>query len=131
MKKLTPVLFVKNIEETLPFWLERLKFTKTIEVPGEAGLGFCILQRGGVEVMLQTQESLREDLPQLADEELSCTGVMLFVEVDELDEFITATECCEIVSPERTTFYGMREIAVRAPGGCVVIFAQKVGEQAG
>lgn len=129
MKKLTPVLFVKSIEEALPFWTERLKFTKTVDVPGENGLGFCILQHGDVEVMLQTQESLREDLPQLAAAELSATGVMLFLELEDLDEVLKAIEGCEIVVPERTTFYHMREIAVRAPGGCVIIFAQKVGEQ--
>jgi len=30
MKKLTPVLFVEAIEPCLPFWTERLGFTKTV-----------------------------------------------------------------------------------------------------
>jgi hypothetical protein len=33
-------------------------------------------------------------------------------------------EGVEVVSPRRTTFYGMHEIAVREPGGNVVVFAQ-------
>ncbi|MDA1259245.1 MAG: hypothetical protein O3A20_01340 [Planctomycetota bacterium] len=48
------------------------------------------------------------------------------MEVADLDAVIAATRGCEIVVPERTTFYGMRELAVRAPGGFLVIFAQKV-----
>ena len=31
----------------------------------------------------------------------------------------------DIVIPERTTFYGSREIGVRAPGGFTVVFAAK------
>ena len=44
----------------------------------------------------------------------------------DLGPILTATAGCEIVVPERTTFYGMRELAVRAPGGFVVVFAQAV-----
>ncbi len=33
---------------------------------------------------------------------------------------------CKITVPERVTFYGMREIGVRAPGGHTVIFATPV-----
>lgn len=130
MKKLTPILYVDKIEDCLPFWMEKLKFNKTIEVPGEDGLGFCILVRENVEVMLQTRAALEEDLPQLANGSFDCSGVMLFLETDDLDEIIAATKDCEIVAPERTTFYGMRELGVRAPGGCVVVFAQTVAEEA-
>ncbi len=130
MKKLTPILYVDKIEDSLPFWVERLKFNKTIEVPGEHGIGFCILERDTVEVMLQTKAALKEDLPQLAQGSFDCSGVMLFLETDDLYEIIAATKGCEIVAPERTTFYGMRELGVRAPGGCVVVFAQKVAEEA-
>ena len=34
-----------------------------------------------------------------------------------------AVQGCENVIAERTTFYGAREIGVRAPGGFVVVFA--------
>jgi len=33
MKKLTPILLVKEIEPSLPFWVDRLGFKKTVEVP--------------------------------------------------------------------------------------------------
>ncbi|MDA7977770.1 MAG: hypothetical protein MPJ50_03240 [Pirellulales bacterium] len=131
MKNLTPVLSVNNIEDSLPFWTERLKFTKTIEAPGENGLNFCALQRGDVEVMLQTKASIKDDLPQVAALGFQGGGVMLFVKVEDLEEIISAVEGCEIIVPDRTTFYGMREIGVRAPGGCVILFAQRVGEEDG
>ncbi|HEV2736008.1 MAG TPA: hypothetical protein VGV85_14270, partial [Longimicrobiaceae bacterium] len=83
MKKLTPVLYVEEIEPALPFWVERLGFAKTAEVPHGDRLGFVILQKGGVEVMYQTRDSVREDLPQVAG--MPMGGSMLFVEVDDLD----------------------------------------------
>jgi hypothetical protein len=39
----------------------------------------------------------------------------VFVEVDDLDEAIKATEGAETLVPRRQTFYGMDEVFVRAP----------------
>ena len=40
VKKITPVLFVEEVEPCVKFWVERLGFTKTIEVPeGTPGHG--------------------------------------------------------------------------------------------
>jgi len=33
VKRITPVLLVKEIEPLIPFWVDRLGFTKTIAVP--------------------------------------------------------------------------------------------------
>jgi len=33
VKRITPVLLFKEIEPLVPFWVDRLGFTKTIEVP--------------------------------------------------------------------------------------------------
>ncbi len=33
VKRITPVLFVKEIEPVLPFWVDALGFARTIEVP--------------------------------------------------------------------------------------------------
>jgi hypothetical protein len=65
-KKLTPVLFVKEIEPVLPFWVEGLGFTKTAEAPEGDKLGFVILERDGVEVMCQTYASVDKDMPAIA-----------------------------------------------------------------
>lgn len=68
IKKLTPVLFVKEIEPVLPFWVQGLGFTKTAEVPEGNKLGFVILEKDGVEVMYQTYASVDKDLPSIAGE---------------------------------------------------------------
>ena len=122
MKKLTPVLYVEEIEPALPFWVERLGFEKTAEVPHGDRLGFVILQRGAVEIMYQTRDSVREDVPALGG--MPTGGSMLFVQVDDLDAVERALEGIEPVTPRRKTFYGADELIVREPGGNVVNFAQ-------
>lgn len=124
MKKLSPVLMVEAIEPCLPFWVDRLGFELTAQVPEGDRLGFVILVRGGVELMLQSTESVAKDIPALASE---LGAAALFVEVDDLNAVERALGGVEPVIPRRTTFYGMDELVVRAPGGHVVIFAQHAG----
>jgi uncharacterized glyoxalase superfamily protein PhnB len=123
--KLTPVLLVEEIEKSLPFWVDRLGFTKTVEVPEGNRLGFVILVKDGAEVMLQTWESVKKDAPSLVPKERA-TNASLFIEVDDFADILKRIEGCEIALPDRTTFYGMREIVVREPGGHLVCFAAQV-----
>ena len=77
VKRITPVLFVKEIEPILPFWVDALGFAKTIEV-------------------------------------------------HNLDAVLTALKNSKIVQPERTAFYGMREVGYQDPAGHFITFAQPV-----
>ena len=120
--KLTPVLIVEAIEPCLSFWVDRLGFTKTVEVPHGDQLGFVILVRDGVEVMYQTRASVQGDVPAVAD--TPARGNLLYFEVDDLDAVESALKGVQQVIPRRTTFYGAQEIIVREPGGNVVTFAQ-------
>jgi uncharacterized glyoxalase superfamily protein PhnB len=122
MKKLTPVLYVESIEPALPFWVDRLGFAKTAEVPHGDALGFVILTQGGVELMYQTRDSVTADNPAVAD--IPMGGTMLFIEVENLDEVERALSGIDHVIPRRKTFYGADEIVVREPAGNVVVFAQ-------
>jgi uncharacterized glyoxalase superfamily protein PhnB len=120
LKKLTPVLFVEAIEPCLPFWVERLGFEKTVEVPQGDRLGFVILARDEVEVMLQTRASVAEDVPALAGEPQRS---FLYVEVADLEPILERLKGADVVIPKRTTPYGATEIGARDPAGNVVLFA--------
>lgn len=122
MMKLTPVLMVEEIEPVLPFWIDRLGFEKTVEVPHDGRLGFVSLRKGGVEVMYQTRASVAADIPPLADSPMR--GTFLFIEVDDLDAVAEALAGIEPVVPRRTTFYGADELIVREPAGNAITFAQ-------
>jgi len=121
--KITAVLIVDAIEKSLPFWVERMGFEKTVEVPEGDRLGFVILVRGGAELMLQTTESVRKDAPEFVPQ--AGSRAALFIEVDDFEDAAKRLAGYPITVPERTTFYGMREIGVFEPGGHVVVFAAR------
>ena len=125
--KLTPVLIVESIEKSLPFWIDRMGFQKTVEVPEEGGLGFVILAREGAELMMQTVASVRKDEPRFAPESTGGPDLCpLFVEVDDFEDVRRRLAGYPIAMAERKTFYGMVEIGVTDPGGHVVVFAARV-----
>jgi uncharacterized glyoxalase superfamily protein PhnB len=121
----TPILFVDRIEPSLPFWTERLGFIRTAEVPHGDVLGFVILERDGVEIMMQTLDSAKADLPDVA-KGFQLNSVSQFMEVDSLDEILVGLSGYNLLTPVRTTFYGMREAVVADPAGFILVFAQKV-----
>lgn len=124
VKKITPVLLVSEIERILPFWIERLGFTKTIEVPDGNKLGFVAFQKGSVEVMYQTYSSVENDAPPAMAAAARKGPTYLYLEVENLDAVLAAMKDVQKVMPERTAFYGMREFAVQDPAGHFLTFAQ-------
>jgi len=122
--KLTPVLMVDEIEKSLPFWTDRMGFAKTVDVPDGDRLSFAILVREGAEVMLQTIASVKRDEPKFAPGP-GAFNVGLFLEVEDFADVLKRLEGYPITMPERTTFYGMREIGVHEPSGHIVVFAAK------
>lgn len=122
ISRLTPVLMVDAIEPVLDFWVERLGFAKTTEVPHENQLGFVILEKDGIEIMYQTKASVAADVAPLASAPMK--GTFLFLQVDDLDAIERALQGVSPVVPRRKTFYGADELIVREPAGNVVTFAQ-------
>jgi uncharacterized glyoxalase superfamily protein PhnB len=126
VKRITPVLLVNEIEPLLPFWVDRLGFERTIEVPDGNRLGFVTFQKGSAEVMYQTYSSVEKDAPPSMSAFARKGPTYLYMEVDDLDAVLAAMKDVKIVMPVRTAFYGMREFGVQDPGGHFITFAQSV-----
>ncbi|MBZ5543642.1 MAG: VOC family protein [Acidobacteriia bacterium] len=123
VKKITPVLLVEEVEPCVKFWVERLGFEKTVEVPEGNKIGFVILQKGGVELMYQSYASADKDVPGSA-KAYPKGPTFLYVEVENLEAIIPAMKGVDVVMPVRTTFYGAKEFGVKDPAGHIVTFAQ-------
>ena len=130
IKRITPVLYVDKIEPCIPFWVERLGFEKTVEVPDGDSLGFVMLNKGSLEIMCQSFASAEKDAAAIA-KEISGGRTFLYVEVDNLEEVITAMQGANLVLPKRTTFYGATEIGVKDPAGHMIVFAEMAKGQQG
>ena len=121
---LTPVLVVESVRDCLPFWTDRLGFEITNHVPGPNGsMIFAILERGGIEVMYQSSESVLAD-GTMTRAELSGHSVGLFITVSSLDNVERRLAGAPVVKARHDTFYGSTEIYVKEPGGNTVGFAQ-------
>jgi uncharacterized glyoxalase superfamily protein PhnB len=121
---LTPVLIVESVRDCLAFWTDRFGFSVTNHVPGPDGsMIFAILERGGIEIMYQSSESVLAD-GTLSRAELDGHSVALFITVSSIDEVERRLRGAPIVKPRHETFYGSTEIYVKEPGGNTVGFAQ-------
>ena len=122
--RITPVLLVDEVESQIPFWIDRLGFTKTYEVPDGDTIGFVGFQKGSIEVMYQTYASVERDAPPTMRATARKGPTYLYMEVDDLDAVLASMGDAFTVMPERSASYGMREFAVQDPGGHFITFAQ-------
>jgi uncharacterized glyoxalase superfamily protein PhnB len=126
--KITPLIYAPAIEPELKFWVDQLGFTKTVEVPDGDKLGFVILVKGDAELMIQSTASIEKDNAAMA--EFARPTASLYIEVTDFDDLLKRVAKAPVAVPIRTTFYGMKEIGVRDPGGNVVLFAAKAQQSA-
>lgn len=123
VKRITPILFVEEVEPCVEFWVERMGFEKAAEVPEGNKIGFAMLQKGSVELMYQSYASADKDVGAIS-QAVRKGPSFVYVEVDNLDETISAIKNAEVVMPVRSTFYGSKEIGIKDPAGHFVTFAQ-------
>jgi uncharacterized glyoxalase superfamily protein PhnB len=121
--KITTLIYAPAIERTLKFWVDQLGFTKIAEVPQGDKLGFVILVNGSAELMIQSTASMEKDNAAMA--EFARPAACLYIEVSDFDDLLKRLGTAPVVVPVRTTFYGMKEIGVREPGGNIVLFGAK------
>jgi uncharacterized glyoxalase superfamily protein PhnB len=119
--KMTPNLYTDDVAACVKFWVERMHFETTVEVPEEGGkLAFAALQKGHIEVMYGSYRSLEKELSAGAFQR--GTG-FLFLEVDDVDAALAAMQGAPVVAPRHKTFYGATEFTVKDPAGHLITFA--------
>lgn len=115
MKRLDPILAVKDIRETVRFYNDVLGFETTFTMPGENGdLVHAAVRRGNVNLMFGPQGSERHH--HVGD------GVVLYFTLgdeDDIDaEFAHARRCGATIVQEPTDqFWGHRDWAIKDPDG--------------
>lgn len=123
MTRLTPILYVDEIEAAVPFWTERLGFEITGQVQDGERLGFLMLAKDGIEIMYQTRSSGEAENPDVV-RTIPTRGSILFIETDDLAGVERALEGLELAFPRTKKPYGAEELGIREPAGNLVIFAE-------
>ena len=122
VSRATPVLFVDRVEPTRDF-LKKVGFEIVVEIPEDDRLGFSLLQKDGVQVMVETRGNTREPAALQALSKESRRAVV-FIEVDDVAGVIAALGGAKVVVERHTTFYDSDELTYEEPGGNLVTFAQ-------
>jgi hypothetical protein len=113
LKKLTTILIVDRIEPCLGQW-QSLGYSVVARVPDEGSAGFVLLHGASGDLMLQTRESLAEDLPDIAARK---PQTLLYADVASLDAAKKSLRDARVVVAHRKTFYGADEAWVELAGG--------------
>jgi hypothetical protein len=122
VSRATPVLFVDRVEPTRDF-LRKVGFEVMVEIPEEEHLGFSLLQKDGVQVMVETRGNTREPATLQALSRESRRAAV-FIEVDDVAAVIASMDGARVVVERHTTFYDSDELTYEEPGGNLVTFAQ-------
>jgi uncharacterized glyoxalase superfamily protein PhnB len=130
-ESIAPVLIVERVAPTRDFFRDRLGFAQTTVIADGDELAFAMLEKDGVEVMIQSHASLIEDVghdaARAVNETISGRGAVgLYVSVSNVDLVVPAVADADVIVPLRKTFYGMHEITIREPGGHAVTFASRL-----
>jgi uncharacterized glyoxalase superfamily protein PhnB len=122
VKKMTANLYTDDVAACVNFWVDRLHFEKTMEVPDGAGLAFASLQKGNIELMYGSYASLDKE-PATSHAYQRGTS-FLFLEVEDVEGIYEAMAGAPVVAPIHKTFYGSTEFSVKDPAGHLITFAQ-------
>ena len=122
VKRAAPVLFVDDVAASRDFFL-RAGFAVSVEIPDGSKVGFSMLERDGVQVMVESRDNSNEPAAIRARSK-EARASHVFIEVDDLDAMIAALGRTEVVVERHKTFYNSDEITCQEPGGHLVTFAQ-------
>jgi len=130
-ESVAPVLIVDRVEPTRDFFRDRLGFTQTAVVSHGDAVGFVMLEKDGVTIMVQSHESLMDDVghdeARAVNATLSGRGAAaIYVTVSDVETLVPQIADADVIVPLRKTFYGMHEIWIREPGGHAVTFASRI-----
>jgi catechol 2,3-dioxygenase-like lactoylglutathione lyase family enzyme len=116
----TPMLVVERVEPTLAFFRDRLGFVVVNDDERSAKEESAIVERGAVRLIIEAWATLDADTP-----ESGIAGpfrAAVYVRVDDVEQLVPEVADADVVVPLRHTAYGMHEIAIREPGGNIVVF---------
>lgn len=136
MKKLTPNLMISDVNKTVEFYKNNLGFelvmatTETqdavlTDIPEGKKVVYALMKNDSVEIMFQTEKSLKEDVPAFKNVRIGAS-ISLYIEVENVEDFYNKIkEKVEVVKDLFTTWYGMKEFYIRDSNGYVLCFAQQ------
>lgn len=134
MKKITANLMVKDVNETIEYYVKNLDFVFVMGVDSKKVMkmtydkdivfNFAIIKKNDVEIMLQVQHSLIDDVPEFKGRTVGGTFTLYISMADTKSFYEKIKNKVDIVKPLHKTFYGSYEFSIRDMNGYILYFAQ-------
>jgi len=126
IKKLTPNLIVRSVEDSLKFYREVLALETGMTVPEQAPFVFGSVTNGTVEVFFNDQKVVAAEYPNLAAS--IGASMTMYMEVDSLDTVLERVKKAgaKISTPVTEQFYGMKEFAFEDSDGYTITIAERI-----
>ncbi len=117
---------VENVNRSIEFYEQHFGFSKIMSVPEEGQYNWAMIQKDEASLMLQSVESLKEDIPALKSETPG-GGITFFLKMKGIDLLYDSVKnSVKIADDMRTTFYNMKEFTIQDPDGYFITFAEPV-----
>ena len=135
MKAITLNLTVKDIKETIKYYQENFNFkvqmlvdeSKTIfdtQIKEELNYVWAMIQKDNISIMLQSVESLKEDVGVFFDN--IGASLTLYIDVENVDElYLKIKDKVNIYKEITTTWYGQKEFYIKDINGYILGFSSK------
>ncbi|OYU83938.1 MAG: glyoxalase [Flavobacterium sp. BFFFF2] len=121
-QSVSPNLYVSHLATSMYFYTQ-LGFSATAVFPEGDEPIFAMMQNNGVTILLQTIDSLGDDLPEIPRQRSG--AILLYFQVNKIRELAEKVgSFTAILKPLETTFYGATEFSVVDPDGFVLTFAE-------
>lgn len=120
----SPIVVVPSIEDVLGFYCDVLGFDEVDRLERDHKLSYIVLQRDGVEIMLQSTTSLRNESPDMAARLKGQPVVLTYIDVDDVEALyaeLSRDANAEVAVPLRQMPHGL-EFYLRDPMGHLVGF---------
>lgn len=122
-QSITANIGVKNVNETVQFYTEKLGFDLIMSNPEEGDLIWAMVSNGHVFLMFQDNNSLKEEYPELQTTGQGC--ITFYVKIKGMTELFEQLKGSDmIVKPLATTPYGVDEFAIRDNNGYILTIAE-------
>ncbi|HEY2431213.1 MAG TPA: VOC family protein [Vicinamibacterales bacterium] len=131
----TPNLIVTDVSRSTAFYRDVLGFSTVTTVPEAPPWAFAWMQRDGVSVFLNSQESVRAEHAELGGRPIGGGNTIFIVlAADTIAEGVDAMYAAvsgraRVVMTPKNQFYGMREFGIEDPDGYVIFFAQQLAPE--
>ncbi|MEA5256928.1 VOC family protein [Arcicella aquatica] len=123
MESLTVNTFVKDINKSIEFY-KQIGFETIMTVPEEGDFVWVMLSNGGVTIMLQTMDSLGEELPDIDRNRLG-GSLLFYIKLKQIRDFFESIkDKVEVVKGLEKTFYGATEFTIKDIDGYYLTFAE-------